>query len=654
MIVLDYVRELEMRPQMGAASDDANKDQNDWIIRVPAFLTGPLGLHSNRTLDIMEARKTPQGDSCLELIICDSTFINPGKIVKVQCTLWDEPGVVNKLTTAISHLGINILTVETSGIDSSDYHVVSIIADLTEAIFRPDKPPEGIVGIYSAYSSLFPENDFRCQEIFEHIVAYCGSSIVFTGASTSKPIPLIEIRLLPTGTYTHLTTCKVERSAVLHEPKNEAETTSTGVDNTRATRKPQKHTHNKIALNPTVRTKVRARLGGTSPSAYLLMADTEARVLRLFLLTERQVSTVFHVAVLHVNVPGALQEITQSFKLAGFNILASLLRTDDKSNAIWEATVSYDREQAAQRQSRELSDFLPLDLTSSKSHEMYLMAEAAGQKKTAKRLLSALKLEFVAKALKNVNERLNEPTISAKYEAVLDFPRYPDRGRYEDPETKMKGISLKSRVESPPEDETASERIHPKNRLKRLKLAIKAEARLFSTKSETDGNRFIEPKIAYAKRELIDAVSASLDRRQSPRVFLSYPSSCSNHAKKLKGAIKGLKMLAIEQQDADGSEILPSIYRKIRSCDLFIGIWHPEESQKMEGDEYGVSPWMPFEYGIAMAHGQKCLVLCSARLSQRIWDRIDQGTSKPKYREDDFDKVVETARRWLRDNRPRF
>jgi hypothetical protein len=73
----------------------------------------------------------------------------------------------------------------------------------------------------------------------------------------------------------------------------------------------------------------------------------------------------------------------------------------------------------------------------------------------------------------------------------------------------------------------------------------------------------------------------------------------------------------------------------ITRCDYFIGIWH------QEGDNSNtVSPWLHFEYGIAVATGKRTMVVHSQKLDQNIWKRINPGIAQPEYSDVKFESVT--------------
>jgi hypothetical protein len=87
--------------------------------------------------------------------------------------------------------------------------------------------------------------------------------------------------------------------------------------------------------------------------------------------------------------------------------------------------------------------------------------------------------------------------------------------------------------------------------------------------------------------------------------------------------------------------------------DYFIGIWHHDETLPTQDGKYGISPWMPFEYGIANALGKPSLVVHSDRLDEQIWKRINSGIANPEYKDlffatDTLDRILQYCHRNFR------
>ncbi len=129
-----------------------------------------------------------------------------------------------------------------------------------------------------------------------------------------------------------------------------------------------------------------------------------------------------------------------------------------------------------------------------------------------------------------------------------------------------------------------------------------------------------------------------LERNKSDnrkRVFLSYPYTASKHAEIIRNEFAEDYFLD-EYQIADGNIILDEVLNKIKSCDYFLGIWHHELSSPSTSGKFGISPWMPFELGIALSEGKKFLVVRSDKLDKRIWKRITPEKAIPEYSDLNF------------------
>jgi hypothetical protein len=135
---------------------------------------------------------------------------------------------------------------------------------------------------------------------------------------------------------------------------------------------------------------------------------------------------------------------------------------------------------------------------------------------------------------------------------------------------------------------------------------------------------------------VLRAVSAGIDQAKRS-IFLSFPSSAAGHAQLLKTAL--CDRYDVRIYEAHGPEVITDAVRDmIASCDYFVGIWHHDENLPSGNGKYGISPWMPFEYGIASTLHKPCLVIHSERLDERIWKRINPGIGTPEYRDLLFSK----------------
>ncbi len=110
-----------------------------------------------------------------------------------------------------------------------------------------------------------------------------------------------------------------------------------------------------------------------------------------------------------------------------------------------------------------------------------------------------------------------------------------------------------------------------------------------------------------------------------PSIFLSYPKAASAQAEVVKSLLwERFEILVL--QDGDTETITQGAIDRICGAHFFIGLWHHEGDGKRE-----LSPWMPFEYGVARSHSKPAILLCHESLPERLVDRIDRDVSRIVY-----------------------
>jgi hypothetical protein len=122
---------------------------------------------------------------------------------------------------------------------------------------------------------------------------------------------------------------------------------------------------------------------------------------------------------------------------------------------------------------------------------------------------------------------------------------------------------------------------------------------------------------------------------------LSYPNVAKEHAELLRSGLgKQFSQYfdITDYQTTDFEIVVESVKDRIRRCDYFIGIWHHEEL--LGHQQATISPWMPFEYGIALQAEKKAVIIHSDRLPDAIWKRIEPGISQPAYNDLTFAKEM--------------
>lgn len=53
-----------------------------------------------------------------------------------------------------------------------------------------------------------------------------------------------------------------------------------------------------------------------------------------------------------------------------------------------------------------------------------------------------------------------------------------------------------------------------------------------------------------------------------------------------------------------------------------------------------ISPWLPFEYGIALTARKKAIIVHSDKLDKSIWLRISAGIAQPEYSDVRFESEM--------------
>jgi len=133
---------------------------------------------------------------------------------------------------------------------------------------------------------------------------------------------------------------------------------------------------------------------------------------------------------------------------------------------------------------------------------------------------------------------------------------------------------------------------------------------------------------------LLATVKDSIDRAL-PMVFLSFPHVARRHADLVVQKFKGV-FDVVRYEPRGGESISAKVLEMITRADYYIGIWHHDESTPMGNGKYGITPWMPYEYGIASALGKPKVIIHSERLHEDIWKRIDSSIATPEYSDLNF------------------
>lgn len=318
---------------------------------------------------------------------------------------------------------------------------------------------------------------------------------------------------------------------------------------------------------------------------YIISSETNSRSLRVFFPKKEIVPRIVHVAFGHLDTPGALSAITSVLAKAHFSILTGLLRKKTWIQSGYEVMLEYQ------------GDDPPPQMPTTTYQELFKwikekMVAGSGS-------LGIAELE--------------------RFEVSIEPPLYPKR-------SEISTLQLNTaRHQHLPSSDSSTER---RNQL--LERCIQ----------EVLNKPFPQPALEEVRIELLREVEFRLSARK-PVVFLSYPARASGHANILRSKLEERfpeEFEITDYQTSDFDVVVDAVKEKIRRCDYFIAIWHHEES--FSRYEATISPWMPFEYGIALQAEKKAIVIHSDKLPEAIWKRISPGISHPAYNDLTFSKEM--------------
>ena len=133
---------------------------------------------------------------------------------------------------------------------------------------------------------------------------------------------------------------------------------------------------------------------------------------------------------------------------------------------------------------------------------------------------------------------------------------------------------------------------------------------------------------ASGQRWIVD-YTANFPRRN--RVFISYLSSADDLKKIMHERLERTRCpgeppeWSVEKYDGNAGlpqEVDRIIRHKILISDFVIGIWRGEPSFDTE-----ISPWLPYELGVAKAYQKHCCLVVSRRLPERVF-RVDPAIER--------------------------
>ena len=102
------------------------------------------------------------------------------------------------------------------------------------------------------------------------------------------------------------------------------------------------------------------------------------------------------------------------------------------------------------------------------------------------------------------------------------------------------------------------------------------------------------------------------------QVFVSIPRHCAEQYASIKKHLESeLDLDVINYNQGDANSVSAGALERIRGADFFLGVWHHEKDKPLE-----LSPWMPFELGVALALGKPYIIIAHESLPDDIKHRV--------------------------------
>lgn len=621
---------------------------------ISPFHTGHLGLFPGTEISVSLLRSRQKHDSPCELLITPFSE-SPENLCRVRCTMKDQEGAVRRLLEAVAGLNLNVVTLESSVMNFKTQHHVVMVVDWKDSPhnnFR--QTPRRVRHLYRRMAYRVPIHDWRYVLLYESIMHSCGD-IVMMDEALRFPMPSISI--IP---FTPTESSGPTRDFIEERKQNEFQSDMPSSSRRQTQRMLNHFTIPKFQFHEILR---ETGLASDSPLPTVMYSSPNEKSLRVFIPTKEMVRQIVHLGFGHENLPGAVLAITRILEDSGFNILTGILRKQTASQSVYDVLLQYTGQEE-----------LPPDW----------LSPLVGARKYQ---------EMIEWCHKRITQNAFDPAVTDQYKVTLHAPLYPrphveiepiplsqqdivptaetDRLSRTGQEQVTRDVKTSTLSTQSPESSVSSvsDRFSAASRNEN---SISKQLRGFIDGLDTPEQGLKQNQLQDRKRKFLADVEFRA-KQEFPRIFLSYPHYARIHAEIVKRKLQAHKsetfephqhsFIVDEYQDADYEEIVRQVVQKIESCDYFIGIWHHEPHAA--SGRTSVSPWMPFEYGIAVAREKECMIMYSELLPAEITQRIDRGTATESYSDVTFmtsvgerqamvDKIAEKAfghwfPKWKRD-----
>jgi len=608
MLVLDYLRSMKPDPRGGG------------VITIPAFHTGILGFIPGTA--VFSNLTTSEGSSeswrrTAELLV--SPFTEPiGRMFHMEVLLEDRPGVVLKVLEAIHRLGLNIVKQESTIINTDRHHFVQFVLDWgTSELrdYRPSLPADRFS--LSPVRDRIPTDDARYVCLYKELMLRCAE-VIWVDQAYGRPVPSILIRPFCNRRFE-----AGERQEIRASGRNYSV---------------------ELALPPNTIKRIRESTDAAEDERipYLIGSYALHRTLRIFFPSRAKAERSTRLAFYHRDREGAVELFTSLLKECKFNIWTSLLRKIDENVAVLEVLVTYTETEGG-------SDDRMLEvLRTGKKPPTGKVAQVQREIRAAREFAQIL------------SERAGEPGEGGRVRRALErarheyglricSPGYPHHLRWD----ALLSFGKELEVERTP--------LRVKDFLRaftRVPPQAEPRSQISPTRpAEVDTNEL--DRVAESEDVKRRGFASVVRRRIAEeaggpsRIFLSYPVTADKHADLVKTALeRDFCCQVVEYQEPNFADITRTATTLIQSSDYFIGIWHHELASGRLGPAM-VSPWMPFEYGVAVGNfstetptgevkpiSENAILLFSELLPKEITRRIQQGFAHPSYSDLTFESVT--------------
>lgn len=352
----------------------------------------------------------------------------------------------------------------------------------------------------------------------------------------------------------------------------------------------------KITIPPRAFKEVRNKLSPKSDEKikYVIFSDTKERKLRVYFPKLDSLKNLIHLGIYHNDIYGAMSAIFDLLAKAKFNIVTGLLRKRNIDESVWEGLIEYKggKETGEEITFPEYSD------------ELY---------------------QWVLTKLLSHSVDYNVASFNINVGAPLYLP---------------KEFESKTNIKYPfPKDSTSKPDIE--NTFELTKVLTETYAQIELTEKD-------RPIDEGQKLKYLFSIIKSINQSHAKKtIFLSYPKEAKDHITYIKEKFNKDYDFS-DFMRPNGEDIVPTTVNDIKASDYFLAIWHQDENtivhqdKKEKGDEgkYGVSPWLPFELGIAIAEGKEFLLIRSKKVHLDVWHKIIKDRSIISY--DDVHFTTET------------